>query len=149
MENFSDLKYEISSLTVYRCLREKPVIKRPFLGYLPSAEIMPLVVTVEIRLEELISCYTNICTELYESGFSGSLYDYLYDAVLYDGNIFTTESANSRYPALPEQVKSSLSSGSFLSVPADIRFGSICQKIDCRIVSELSRFDLQLTGISK
>ncbi len=104
MENFSDLKYEISSLTVYRCLREKPVIKAFFRlsslcgNYAVSGNCGD-------RLEELISCYTNICTELYESGFSGSLYDYLYDAVLYDGNIFTTESANSRYPALPEQVK--------------------------------------------
>ncbi len=99
MDFLPRLKYEISSLAVYRSLREKPVILSlfKFSDLLGSA-------SDEDRLEQMIHHYTAICTELFESGFRGSLYDYMYDAVLYDNNIFTSESANGRHHDLPEQV---------------------------------------------
>ena len=100
MEFLPNLKYEILSLTVYRSLRDKPVVE----SFLKLSSLFGANACKD-RLEQMIGCYTALCTELFESGFSGSLYDYLYDAVLYDNNIFTSESANGRYEALPQQVK--------------------------------------------
>ena len=49
--------------------------------------------------------YAAFCARLYESKFRGNLSDYLYNRVLLDENVFTTESAKGNYEKLPAQIR--------------------------------------------
>lgn len=96
MDDMTNLRYGLSSLTVYRSLRGNPVIGA-FETLAAEFESGPL--------ERLLEAYADVCTLLYQSEFRGNLYDYLYDTVLYDSNTFSAEAANGRYGTLPETTR--------------------------------------------
>lgn len=97
METLKHLRYELPSLTVYRTLRNDPVIH----GF----EMLSELLGTGAPLEQLLDTYSELCTTLYHSEFTGSLYDYLYDAVLYDNNILSVSCANGNYETLSETIK--------------------------------------------
>lgn len=100
METLSQLHYELSSLTVYRSLLNKPVVE---CFYKLSSLLDDS--SAEKRLEELLNGYSSLCSSLFSSEFTGNFYGFLYDAVLYDNNIFTVESANGGFSSLPAEIK--------------------------------------------
>ena len=67
METLKHLRYELPSLTVYRTLRNDPVIH----GF----EMLSELLGTGAPLEQLLDTYSELCTTLYHSEFTGSLYD--------------------------------------------------------------------------
>lgn len=100
MEKLNTAGFLLDGLSVYRELKQDPILKRfsQLVALLTSGENNP-------SLHELTLQYAEFCSALYESKFQGNFPDYLYRQVLLCESFFTAEAAKGNYPLLPEPIQ--------------------------------------------
>ncbi|MBS7174674.1 ATP-binding protein [Massiliimalia timonensis] len=88
----------LSGVSVYHHLREDKLVKR-FCKLFRALEQDPA------DFDKISRHYSKICTILYESEFSGSLPDYLFDKILCDENVYSVMCAQNKYNRLTRALK--------------------------------------------
>ncbi|WP_077532570.1 ATP-binding protein [Massiliimalia massiliensis] len=88
----------LSGVTVYHHLRDDKLV-RHFCKMFDAMNRHPA------RFEKIAKHYGKICTLLFESEFSGSLPDYLFDKILCDENVYTVMCAQNKFNRLTRSLK--------------------------------------------
>lgn len=95
VENLSELVFSMSALSVYRNLEKDTVI----------SNLTKIIDSVAAGRTDIASYWGKMFAALAASEYKGNLSDYIYDAVVYDDNIFIRECALGNYFKMPKHVK--------------------------------------------
>jgi predicted AAA+ superfamily ATPase len=88
----------LCGISIYTKVKQDPLVQN-MVGLLEALQ------NPQSEFHQAATCYSNICSILFDSEFAGSLPDYLFDKILCDENIYTVMCAKNEYARIPLSVK--------------------------------------------